>query len=159
MTDKQYEPINEEPKTTVTIDDVLTSGKTARPNRGKSQKQEQTADQKETPKKPETKRADKLNGKDVEEMFEKVSKTAVYMGAQPFWYIEGEEVHGFSSDMADMLNRIPAHYVTGVFNFSGYLTVAYGLLTVFKPRISEQRRLDKQSKNGTVTIDEVYRVA
>lgn len=143
MSDKQYQKLENE-QTTVTIEDALGSPK--RPVRGKTVRE--SSSEKETKKEPA--RQAKLNGKDVQEMFEKASKTFVFMGAQTFWYIPGDEVKAFSDDLADLLNRIPAHYVTGVFSLSGYLTVAFGLVSVFKPRIEMQREYAKLSKNGKV---------
>jgi len=73
------------------------------------------------------------------------------MGAAPFWYIPGNEVADFADDLAELLNRIPAHYVTGFFDLSGYLTIAFGMMRVVRPRLAlqrEQKELEKVSQNG-----------
>lgn len=101
------------------------------------------------------KRATLLKGKDIEEMFELASSTAVMLGAPDFWLIQGAEVRQFSDPMADLLNRIPARYAAGFVDMSGYLVVAVGLYSVFKVRWDMQKQLNAMNKNGKVEQQEL----
>lgn len=141
-------------QTTVTIEDVRAEPK-RRPGRPRKDETIEIVSDGSEEKPKRTRRSSKLKGADVQKMFEYGSGTAVMLGAKDFWYINGAEVAPFSDEMAELLNRIPAQYVRGFFDFSGYLTIAIGLYGVVKPRLDKEATLREIAQNGHVDDDSV----
>ena len=141
MDDHQTDAIPEQPQpqpqpkaTTITYEDV-----NGRPRKGRVGRAGKSPNGVEPEEKKTVKRAVKLSGKDVGEMFEKASSVAVMFGAHTDWYIPSQETAGFQDELADLLNRIPARYAQSVVDLSGYAVVAVGLYGVFKPRIEAEQ--------------------
>lgn len=169
MTDQQTikAPPSDE-KFTTTIDDVKRARPKTQAGEKPKSKVEGTAtggfslnDESPEPKKKVV-RSTKLTGKHVEEMFEKFSSVAVYAGAHQDWYISGKEVSGYSDELAELLNKIPARYAQAAVDMTGYFAVGFGLYKTFQPRIeAEQKRkqVEKAIQNGKVPNEQLKTAA
>lgn len=91
-------------------------------------------------------RSRKLNATQVSEGIELVSSIAAAQTGLAFWAIPKDETAPYAPQLAELLNKIPAHYVSGLMDMSGYLIVAYGMYNTLVPRIQMTQQINRQKR-------------
>lgn len=101
-----------------------------------------------------SRRAKKITGDDVCGMVHFASVIVAMGTQQSHWEIPEAEVKPWAGDAAELLNRIPAKYVSGAASFGGFVTVGIGIYTSVKPRLDESTRINREralAKRAAVT--------
>jgi hypothetical protein len=126
---------------------ILESNEPAKRKPGRPRKSPIDATVEETADKPKRgRRSRKLTGSQVSEGIELASTFVVMMTGYEHWHIPQAETSPYSTQMAELLNQIPAKYLQGVLDTSNYLIIAIGTYQTLAPRIQEQQRINRQKK-------------
>lgn len=149
-----------EQTTTTTIDDVESTPKRKRGRPRKNVAASESTGESvaaETPKpKARVRRAKKLSGADVAAGVETATAMLAMMGGPAYahWTISEQEFASVADAWAELLNRIPAHYVRGAFDAAGYLSLAVGTYMIVAPRVAMTQAIKAQEKAERETPDD-----
>lgn len=91
-------------------------------------------------------RAKKLTGDHVTQGVIKGSELVALMTGFPQFVVTPEEMKPWAGEAAELLNNIPAQYVSGVLKFSSVGVVLYGMYMTFVPRVAAYQIVKAQAK-------------